>query len=120
LLISDRRGSEHLCSSTSGKDHVIRQLLLALLIAASSVCAFAQAAGDAQGKPFDVEYYYKVKWGHADEFLRLWEEEEDKLTSCWYPLFGAGLPRPVLVRWRETSLNVISGRSAEQNRKKHS
>ena len=23
------------------------------------------------GKPFVVEYYYKAKWGHADEFLQL-------------------------------------------------
>lgn len=26
------------------------------------------------GKPFVVEYYYKAKWGHADEFIRLFKK----------------------------------------------
>ncbi len=25
-------------------------------------------------KPFAVEYYYKVKWGYADEFIRLYRK----------------------------------------------
>ena len=25
-------------------------------------------------KPFVVEYYYKVKWGYADEFMRLFKK----------------------------------------------
>jgi hypothetical protein len=35
--------------------------------------AFAQgpAAGD---KPYIVEYYYKAKWGFADEFIRLYRK----------------------------------------------
>ncbi|MGI8839073.1 MAG: hypothetical protein ACR2H4_20915 [Pyrinomonadaceae bacterium] len=27
-----------------------------------------------QDKPFVVEYYYKAKWGHADEFIRLFKK----------------------------------------------
>ena len=27
-----------------------------------------------QEKPFVVEYYYKAKWGHADEFIRLFKK----------------------------------------------
>jgi hypothetical protein len=27
-----------------------------------------------QDKPFVVEYYYKAKWGHADEFIRLFRK----------------------------------------------
>ena len=27
-----------------------------------------------QGKPFVVEYYYKARWGHADEFLELFRK----------------------------------------------
>ena len=38
-------------------------LFLALLPASLP----AQSAPEA-GKPFVVEYYYKTKWGHADEF----------------------------------------------------
>ena len=36
------------------------------------------AEGQAEGKhterPFVVEYYYKAKWGHADEFIRLFKK----------------------------------------------
>jgi hypothetical protein len=81
LLISDHRGSEHLCSSICGKDHVMQQLLLAFFMVATSVSAFAQAADDRQGKPFVVEYYYKVKWGHADEFLRLFKKNHFPLLK---------------------------------------
>ena len=27
-----------------------------------------------QDKPYTVEYYYKTKWGHADEFIRLFKK----------------------------------------------
>jgi hypothetical protein len=27
-----------------------------------------------QGKPFVVEYYYKARWGHAEEFLELFRK----------------------------------------------
>lgn len=32
------------------------------------------AAAPAAAKPFTVEYYYKVKWGSFDEFLRLYKK----------------------------------------------
>jgi hypothetical protein len=28
----------------------------------------------AQGRPFTVEYYYKARWGFADEFLALFRK----------------------------------------------
>lgn len=31
-------------------------------------------AAQAPAAPFSVEYYYKVKWGHADEFLALFKK----------------------------------------------
>jgi len=35
----------------------------------------AQAAASADGdKPFVIEYYYKVRWGYADEFIRLYKK----------------------------------------------
>ena len=36
----------------------------------------AQAAGGAEASapPFVIEYYYKTKWGHADEFLALFKK----------------------------------------------
>jgi hypothetical protein len=60
--------------------------LLALpLLATVAVLAFpvssalqAQANGsqrqDASDKPYVIEYYYKVKWGHAEEFIALFKK----------------------------------------------
>ena len=31
-------------------------------------------AQDAKDKPFVIEYYYKAKWGHADEFIALFKK----------------------------------------------
>ncbi len=51
----------------------MRFALLLLLLALSSTVSLAQVSGE-QGKPFAVEYYYKAKWGYADEFLRLFKK----------------------------------------------
>ena len=32
------------------------------------------AGSEANGGPFVIEYYYKAKWGHADEFLALFKK----------------------------------------------
>jgi len=34
----------------------------------------AAAAQDAKERPFVVEYYYKAKWGHAEEFITLFKK----------------------------------------------
>ena len=39
------------------------------------------AAESAQDKPFVVEYYYKVKWGHADEFITLFRKNHYPLLK---------------------------------------
>ncbi len=55
-------------------------LLFALFIAAIALVfgivshARAQATTVAGDKPFVIEYYYKTKWGHADEFLALFKK----------------------------------------------
>jgi hypothetical protein len=43
------------------------------------VITHAQAA--ASGQPFVVEYYYKTKWGHADEFLKLFKKNHYPLLK---------------------------------------
>jgi hypothetical protein len=51
--------------------------LLAIFPAALRIhAANAQTAADADAKeqPFIIEYYYKTKWGHADEFLTLFKK----------------------------------------------
>lgn len=34
----------------------------------------AQSAADNKEEPYVVEYYYKAKWGHAEEFLTLFKK----------------------------------------------
>jgi hypothetical protein len=33
-----------------------------------------QSAADGKEQPYVIEYYYKAKWGHADEFLALFKK----------------------------------------------
>jgi len=40
----------------------------------SHVSAQEAAAPQAQASPFVYEFYYKVKWGHFDEFLELYKK----------------------------------------------
>src|SRR6202045_3557449 len=46
-------------------------LIFAAILAPISPHAQAAASSD---KPFVVEYYYKAKWGYADEFLKLFKK----------------------------------------------
>jgi hypothetical protein len=59
----------------------IRTVLLFALLIAAIIFVFGvatharpQSGGVEQGKPFVIEYYYKAKWGHADEFLALFKK----------------------------------------------
>lgn len=61
-------------------------LLFALIVLILSLPGIisAQTAGattNAADKPFVVEYYYKVKWGHADEFLTLFKKNHYPLLQ---------------------------------------
>src|ERR1700687_818000 len=49
----------------------MRNFLLAILL--SAFTAFAQGAPPqaAANQPYTMEYYYKVQWGHQQEFLQL-------------------------------------------------
>ena len=49
----------------------VSMLLSLLLWQATNTDVRAQTS---QNKPFVVEYYYKVKWGYADEFIRLFKK----------------------------------------------
>ena len=60
---------------------MFRIVALALLFAvALPVISLAQSAA-APGQPFVVEYYYKTKWGHADEFLKLFKKNHYPLLK---------------------------------------
>jgi hypothetical protein len=50
-------------------------LLIVVAVMVFGVRPLARAQGaSAADKPFVVEYYYKTKWGHADEFIALFRK----------------------------------------------
>jgi hypothetical protein len=49
-------------------------LILLTVVTLFPLALPAQTAADNSGKPFVIEYYYKVKWGYADEFLQLFKK----------------------------------------------
>jgi hypothetical protein len=56
---------------------------LFVLLLATTV-SFAQGAPAKSAGPYAVEYYYKVKWGHSEEFLTLFKKNH-------YPVLQKGL-----------------------------
>ena len=59
----------------------MKQILLLFVASVVLTTALgAQTSADA-GKPFAVEYYYKAKWGHADEFLTLFKKNHYPLLK---------------------------------------
>ena len=56
-------------------------LSIFLLFVVSSSAGRAQSAPAPTGQPFVVEYYYKAKWGHAEEFLRLFKKNHYPLLK---------------------------------------
>ena len=61
-------------------DRIVRALALFLLFAVALPFA-SHAQAPTTDKPFAVEYYYKVKWGHADEFLTLFKKNHYPLLK---------------------------------------
>jgi hypothetical protein len=53
---------------------LVTRLLLVLLTTTFFATAFGQSPASSPDKPFAIEYYYKAKWGYADEFLRLFKK----------------------------------------------
>ena len=57
-------------------------LLVAVIILAFGIFGHARAQNAAPGdKRFVVEYYYKTKWGHADEFIALFKKNHYPLLK---------------------------------------
>jgi hypothetical protein len=53
-------------------------LIFAAILAPISTHAQTAASSD---KPFVVEYYYKARWGYADEFLKLFKKNHYPLLK---------------------------------------
>jgi len=51
----------------------MKNLMLSFVFAAAAATLFAQGAPPqgAADQPYTMEYYYKVQWGHQQEFLQL-------------------------------------------------
>jgi hypothetical protein len=65
----------------------LRAALLFALLVAAAILAFgvighlhAQSTAAAD-KPYVIEYYYKAKWGHADEFITLFRKNHYPLLK---------------------------------------
>jgi len=43
--------------------------------------AFCQATGKITDQSFTIENYYKVQWGHAEEFIELWKKNHYPLLK---------------------------------------
>jgi hypothetical protein len=79
-----------LTSSRRFSTHVAALVFLALT---APIASRAQSGPASSEKPFVVEYYYKAKWGHADEFLKLFkknhypvlkkEMELERIVKVW-------------------------------------
>ena len=59
-------------------------LVFVIVILAFPIRASLQAkpaAQESKDRPFVVEYYYKAKWGHADEFIALFKKNHYPLLK---------------------------------------
>jgi hypothetical protein len=56
-------------------------MVAALCLISGSATRGESTQGKPQEKPFAVEYYYKVKWGYADEFIRLYKKNHYPLLK---------------------------------------
>ena len=83
--------------------------LLLFFVTLLPIVSLGQSASAPSERPFVVEYYYKTKWGHADEFLKLFKKNhypraeernrvgKDRRKSGWtsraitLPKTGAGI-----------------------------
>jgi len=70
-----RPGPPPRCTSGGRKAVAVKPLFLGIAFLWLGVTfGAAQSAPTSPGQPFAVEYYYKAKWGHAEEFLKLFKK----------------------------------------------
>lgn len=76
----------------------MRRILLAFLLSAFALPALTQGAppSPAANAPYTIEYYYKVQWGHQQEFLTLFLKNH-------YPLL-----QKIVASGRMTSVKIES------------
>jgi hypothetical protein len=58
-----------------------RALAILLFFSPAAISPQAQSAPASSDRPFVVEYYYKARWGYADEFLKLFKKNHYPLLK---------------------------------------
>ena len=58
-------------------------VLMAILWSGHRLARAAEGGAESEGsaQPFVIEYYYKAKWGHPDEFLALFKKNHNPLLK---------------------------------------
>lgn len=67
-----------------------------------SVNGFSQANSEPSKDYFTIENYYKVKWGHADEFISLWKTNH-------YPLLKKAMEKGDIISVKASKPRYHSG-----------
>lgn len=101
-----------------GKRFIRFGIILALLVAVDSGAQLTAAV--TQDKPYVVEWVYKVKWGHADEFFDIFKKYQipilDRLQQLGYvtryTVYRPGLHTGEDERWEYTVLIVYRNQEA--------
>jgi hypothetical protein len=75
------------------------QLLILTLLLSTGVKLYAQAPATGN---ITIENYYKIKWGHADEFIELWKKNH-------YPLLKKLLEKGDIVSLHAETPIIHSG-----------
>jgi hypothetical protein len=60
---------------------ILRAFALTMLLSVVAIPLLSQAQSASTDKPFVVEYYYKARWGYADEFLKLFKKNHYPLLK---------------------------------------
>jgi hypothetical protein len=79
---------------------IILSFIISFLFISS--ISFSQQTADPSKDYFTIENYYKVKWGHADEFINLWKTNH-------YPLLKKAMEKGDIISVRASKPRYHSG-----------
>ncbi len=77
-------------------------LVLFIPLLLISVNGFSQSNSEPSKDYFTIENYYKVKWGHADEFISLWKTNH-------YPLLKKAMEKGDIISVKASKPRYHSG-----------
>jgi hypothetical protein len=77
-------------------------LLTTLFVLSITVSGLAQKSGSPEDNYFAIESYYRVKWGHAEEFINLWKANH-------YPLLKKAMEKGDVISIKAETPRFHSG-----------